>query len=138
MIDLAAMFRQALRHDPVLQTTLGYDADGEYKVYASLGKQNMSAPYLVFDIVPLNDILAVIGDGEAIEAVPVTLKSWGRQPREAWHVASYADDAIKQADFVATPWEVISVRRTSTPFQLDDPDTNLIQVVVQYEVILAR
>jgi hypothetical protein len=66
------------------------------------------------------------------------LRSWAKTSKEAWQLASFANDALILASFEMEPYQAVSIRRSSTPGELPDRDTNLKQVVVIYDLILAK
>ncbi len=138
MMDLTSPIRRGLRGDIVLLEVLGKDADNEVKVYDDPAKSDVSPPYATFAVMSTNQQVGVYGDDYVIEPFPLLLKAWGRDPREAWSIAEFLEDALFKADFAYDPYEVIRIRRVSTPEQLPDRDTDMTQVVMTYDVILAR
>jgi hypothetical protein len=117
---------------------VGRDKDDEVKVYVTLAKANVTAPYLTFAIVPIGGPTAVYGDTEVLEDFEVAVASWGRDSLEAWNIADVADDALKRGDYSFEPYELIGINRTTTPHELPDRDTDLRQVVVRYRFMIGR
>jgi hypothetical protein len=138
MIDLMGAIRRALRDDPLIKAVVGQDADTEVKVYSSVGKPDVQAPYIVFGLIPGPGPIGTYGRPDAWEPFTIQTTSWGRTPQEAWSVADILDDAIVSADYVFEPGYLARVARVSTPEELPDRDTNLRQVVVQYEFKVGR
>lgn len=139
MINFIKPIRHALRGDPIVQAVVGNDDDGETKVYASVAKKDVKAPYIVIQIPQIGGgPIPVYGDGEVLEGFRVVLTSWGRTADEAWQVADVADDALKRGDYSYEPYELIQLMRVSSPQELPDRDTPLRQVIVQYQLALGR
>jgi hypothetical protein len=130
--------RRALRHDAIIRDIIGIDENGEIKVYVSVGKPDVVAPYIVLNTIPVNGISGVYGDEYAIEVIPLQISNWGRDPNEAWQLADIVDDAFIHADFEFEPYTHMRTVRTTNAQELPDRDTNLTQVVVQYEVAISR
>jgi len=138
MNNMPREIRHALRADPILQAMLGYDNDGEVKVYTPLAKPNVEAPYVTFSIIPNQGPVAVYGDSEVLEPFPVAISAWGRDGIEAWSIADAVDDAAKRADYSFEPYDLMYVLRTSTPREFQDRDTGLFYLVTSYSYALGR
>jgi hypothetical protein len=138
MIDLVSPLRRAIRHDPIVDSVVGRDQDGEVKVYATLAKQDVTAPYATLAIVPTEGPTGVYGDDYVWENFDVQVSSWGNDQRTAWQVADVMDDAMLRADYELEPYTLAKIMRSSTAQELTDRDTNMRQVIVLYTIKLGR
>lgn len=122
----------------MVSAVVGFDAQGEIKVYDMIGKRKLVAPYVVLQQLPVGDLVPVYGDGEVLEAMNVQLSSWGKSIRQAWDLADAVDDAMKNLDIDVTPYETINVKRSSNFVPLEDFNSVTYQVVVSYEIAFSR
>lgn len=137
-MNYMSVIRRALREDASIRDYLGPDQNGEIKVYNSLAVKNVQAPYIVVHTTPISDVQSAYGDAEIIEVFNLQFSCWGRQSNEAWQVWGMLHDAWRYADLAFDPYEVLHVRRVSSPQELPDSNTQWRQVVVLYEIALAR
>lgn len=133
---LSEVRRALMRHTPFREIVGVYE--GDYKVYDLKAPGNVTPPYLIVNWVPNNTLVGVYGDDTVMEAYFVQLTSWATEYKDALRLADAADDALLDSDFDMQGFEVIALRRSSNPLPLNDTDANLIGVVVQYELVIAR
>jgi hypothetical protein len=137
MIDHVTPMRRALRKYYPLVQVVGFDDHNEAKIYNDPAPE-ARAPYVTVHFLPNNRIINVFGDDQAVQPLTVVLKAWGRTERDAWALAEQVEEALYHTDYEYDPYEVIRIIRAETPEQLPDRDTNLTQVVMTYDMILAR
>ena len=138
-LNLMNPIRQVMREDPILQTVVGYDQDGEVKVYTSVGKSDAEAPWVVLTMLSSTGPTGTYGDDYVWEPFQMQVSSWGSSERHAWQVADVVDDAILKApSWSFEPYYLAKVMRSSTPMPLPDRDTNLVQILVLYTFMIGR
>lgn len=130
--------RRILRDDPIVITVIGKDVDDEVKVYDTVAKTNVKAPFITVTLVPGATAVEVYGDDEVGHSLVYQVSSWGRNRVEAWEVAEAADQALKLGDWTVDPYTMQRLHRQGQPSVLGDRDTNWLQVIAIYDVFLAR
>lgn len=138
MINVRKAVRQGLREDGALTTVLGMDGDGESKVYTRPTKPNVKPPYLIVDNIPVPGVEGVYGDEEVMERFLIQLSVWATSEDDAWDIVPLADEAMKHLNMQVLPYEHNFTQRYQNVQSLSDRDTNLWQVVMRYDVRIAR
>lgn len=130
--------RRTLRADGVVQSVVGFDSDREVKVYTTLGKSNITAPYVVLAMLPSLEPVGVYGDDYVWQEFEVQVSCWSTNEHDSGFIADILDDAILKSVYLFDPWSVAKVKRNSVPRPMADRDTNLVQVFTTYLWQLAR
>lgn len=138
MINMRQAVRRGLREDGALTEVLGMDADGEPKIYTFPLKPNVEKPYIAVHLIPVPGVDAVYGDSEVMERFIIQLSVWAESDTAAWSIAPIADDAMKALTLEVTPYEHNFTQRYANVETLPDMDTSLWQVVMRYDVRIAR
>lgn len=138
MINIRQAVRRGLREDGALTEVLGMDADGEQKVYTRPTKPNVTVPYVVVDLIPVPGVDGVYGDDEVLERFLIQLSVWADSDTAAWTIAPILDEAMKNLRLEVTPYEHNFTQRYQSAETLAELNSNLWQVVMRYDVRIAR
>jgi hypothetical protein len=133
MREIIDSIRRVLRRDVLLNDMIGVDQDGEPKIYHGIAKENVEAPYIVLSVLTGDPGIATYGDDHAIETISLQITSWGNTSREAWELADVVDEAVPIGKYDAGKFVFMRGKRITFPNELNDRDSNLIQVPVLYE-----
>jgi len=136
MTNLLLEPRRALQRWTPLRELVGIGDD--YKVFDLVAPPHAEPPYIVIQFPPNNTIAGVYGDSAVMEALFVQLTAWAPEYKQALQLADLSDDAMLASEMDAGVYEVISVRRATSPLPMWDPEAKLYGVVVRYELVRAR
>lgn len=130
--------RRALRLDTSVQTQVGVDQHGEYKVYEGLAPENTEAPYISIFQQPGGDLVATYGRTDSLIKVGVQFTCWGDSPNKAWEVWGGLYEGLQHLDMDLSPYDLVHLLPVAIPQQLGDTVTTWTQVVMRYELAYAR
>jgi len=131
--------KNVLREDGLVVNIVGSDGDGETKVYPSIAKTDVNAPFVVINHIPMiENEGGVYGDDHVIVTLEFQVSSWGRTEQEAWILADACDEALMLGQWTVDPYQLMKIRREGMPTPLPDRDTDLRQVQARYMARFSR
>lgn len=132
--------KNVLREDGIVVSIVGWDGDGETKVYMTIAKTDVRAPFVVLNQIPVlgNPDDGIYGDDNVVVTLEFQVASWGRTEQEAWLLADACDEALMLAQWTVDPYVLMKIRREGMPVSLPDRDTDLRQVQARYRVRFSR
>lgn len=132
MKEIFDTIRNELRSDVGIHDLVGLDVDNEVKVYESKAKSNISAPYIVYQVLPGGAVDRAYGDEEAMHQVNLLITAWTSELKLSWQLIDTVMQAMKSCNFEAPPWSVMYCLRVGPPQPGEDRDTAMYQVAVPY------
>jgi hypothetical protein len=132
--------RRALRLETLVQTQVGVDQNGEYKVYEGLAPSDTDAPYISIFQQPGGDLIATYGQHEGMLRIALQFTCWGHNSTQAWEVwdalFESMDHVEPQLNF--EPWTLVHLLPSTVPQEIPDADTDWRQVVTRYQLAYAK
>lgn len=139
MKELLDIVYHGLRDDIIVRSVIGLDKDKEVKVYDSIAKTNVIAPFVTISLLPGAQMVHVYGDPSVAHTFSYQISSWGKSRREAVEVADVIDEALNNyADWVTSPYEIRKILLQGLPAIVPDRDTTWMQVQAFYDFFIAR
>jgi hypothetical protein len=132
--------KDILSNDPILQAMLGRDNRNQPKVYESVGKKGVDAPYIVFTMMQSEGPEGLYHDLRSLETVRFQVTGWGLTRDQAWELFEAAQTALEIGEWSVylTPYSFMSIVRTGDQFQLEDVDSGWYQVPATYRLKVSR
>jgi len=131
-----------LRADEVLNGILGLDEFGFPKIYGSATDRPAPTepPFVYYQVIPGREPAGIYQDIEALGGADVQVTSWGRTSDEVWRINQFVYDAIRAGDWETRllPLHFMRVKRSQSPGELPDRDTNWRQVPDLWRVDTSR